>query len=1234
MKRRKWIRRLAYPGIALAVVAVVLAAAVPWIARRQLVAILQKQIGGPVQVDRVLFKPGNIEVRGLQLFDGATPPRRWLSVDQTTIDTTFWKLLSGEGAPKSLAIDGLLAQFRLDESIHLTTDFRPWAGGFEFPFSQIDIRNARVEICLADQRPFGLDHIDLTIRGPTEAIRAEGTILSSLGGTWDLSADINGRTLATTLNLASENLPVSTDVLAELPYVPTELLERIRATGDTSVRIALQKTRGTDLQYRLAAKSRSLNITLPKDKVALTDGLCDVVLEDGVLTLHDFQGAVLGGRLALSGGLSALGPVWEGKIEGELSDLALNKLPDAWNLPAEIVGIVSGNFALDASIADMKTVLHGRAKASLEQAEVLGAAVKVLEAEVDLRELTIANLKAPPTIDGTATMRAEMEQLNLPQLVAALPPELKQRVPPVTGQLGLKIDATVPLATVADRTSYKMTGHIHSPAISYEQITLRDVSIPVVYERGTLAVASVKATLGEHGVVEGNAKIPLFTDGEITADVRCEGIAVEDVAERLPEEIRSVEATVAGTLKVRAPVEQWRDPMAWQMDGNATSPQIRFDEQMASDLAGSFALRQGELHMSDLQAHWGDALLKASGSATIASPHAFQARFEVTELDLPRCIQAAEVDLPAEVRGTAAVQGNAKGQLVPLDWRLEGSGQLIESAIGPVELDSPTVAWSITPKQIEVANARVGLFSGEVQLSAQLPLDGQTPGRASGSFRDLNPTSVAALLPSQPLEPHGTASGEFELMGFEDPATMNGTVEFRGLGVEVEGVSIQQLGGTVEVAKGRVDGEINGRAFGGGLSFHGGVDLAAETPGVAGSLTLNAMDASKLVRLFNQPALRPLRAIMDVQMELTAGAPAFEPKGEGTVILRDVSWQGSRVTNEVRSRASLTGTSLKIQGVSMGLAGGTVSGEAALRLDQPGIGTFRVNLQRVRTERLFAPWDQLAEAAKVRLDTTVRGRFAPGRVSGQGEVRLSQGHVAGVPIRDVSSSVRGLIDPARGAGEVHLRLNRGDLAGGQVAGEMNVEFGRPVSVDGRVKFTNLELQPLAQAVPNISDRLTGRISGATTVQGRNLRSLSELSGTYRLSLSDSPVLQLPVLNALADRNGIASASQRFSQTEIEGRMNRGSIDIDQMTMSASGIHMFVEGTISKRGQLNLDVTADTSELVAVGMVVGLFRPIDLIRRRLIFLNMGGTAKRPIVTLDVDRQVQQEVLLFFLPFVIQ
>lgn len=1234
MKRRKWIRRLAYTSIILAVLAAVIAPAVPWIARRQLVAILEKQINGPVKVDRVSFRPKHVEVHGLQLFDGATPPRCWLSIDKATLDTTFWKAILGRETPKIATVDGMVGRFHLDKSIQLTTDFTPWADGFEFPFDQVDIRNARVEICLADQPPFGLDRIDMTIRGPTEALRVDGHIVGSLGGTWDVSAKVNTKTLETEFHVASDSLPVATDSLADLPYVPAELLEQVCVMGDTSVRVAIQNTPDAGLRYRFAVTSDSLSIALPIEDLTVTDGHYDLVVEDGVLTLRDFHGQIMGGRVALSGGLDLLGPVWQGKIEGELSDLSLSELPAEWNLPADIAGVVSGKVALEGNTTGSKAVLHGHARTALNQGKVFGGAVELLEADVEIRELAFDDWTKPPTIDGTATMRTEMEQLELSRCLAVLPVDLRQEIPRVSGRLGLKIGGTVPLADLSALASYEMAGQIRAAEVTCEQLTLRDVSVPLEYQGGTLSVASARAAFGEDGVLEGTVVVPAFAEGDITADLRCEGIEAREFERWIPDIIKPLEAMVAGSLEARVPIAQWDDPDAWRLDGSVGIPRVRVAEYVVSDVAGKMALRQGELQFDDCQAHWKDAVIRVAGRATLQAPFPYQGNFGVSDVDLLQVVETLKVDLPVSVTGKASVTGDLQGRLAPLDWQIEGEGRLVGSAVGPVELDSPSVDWRITPTQIEVSKARLGLFSGEIEMSAHLPLDGQTPGRASGTFRDLHPAPVIALMPSQPIQASGTASGEFELTGFEHPATMNGAIQFRGLQAEAKGASIQQLGGSVKVVQGQVDAEVEGKTFGGLLSLNGAANLADKPLSIAGRLSLDGLDASMLARVVNQPALNSLRAVVDAQMDLSATAPAFEPHGEGHVVVRDVAWEGTRITNEVRSRATLAGTSLKIQGISMGLAGGTVTGEAAMRLDQLGIGSFHVDVQRVRTERVLAPYDRLADLAKVRLDSTFHGRFAPGRVSATGHVRVSRGQVAGIPIREVSGPVRWTIDPSRLSGEASMRLTQGDLAGGHVAGDAKVEFGRSLSIDGRTTFASINLEPIAQAVPALSKGLTGRVSGRATVQARDMRSLRELSGSYDLVLSDSPVLQLPILNALADKHGIASASQHFSKTEVEGRITRGTVDINRMTMAAAGIHMFIEGTIGKRGQLDLDVSADTGQLMAAGMAVGLIRPIDLIRRRLIFLNMGGTVKRPIVMLDMERQIQQEVLLFFFPFVIQ
>ena len=153
------------------------------------------------------------------------------------------------------------------------------------------------------------------------------------------------------------------------------------------------------------------------------------------------------------------------------------------------------------------------------------------------------------------------------------------------------------------------------------------------------------------------------------------------------------------------------------------------------------------------------------------------------------------------------------------------------------------------------------------------------------------------------------------------------------------------------------------------------------------------------------------------------------------------------------------------------------------------------------------------------------------------------------------------------------------------------------------------------------------------MQGRDVRSLEDISGTYDLLVKDSQLLHLPVLSDLTNATGIGSTSKSFSNTEIKGRMTRGVIHVDRMTMVAASIHMFIEGKLTTRGRLDLEVTADTGQLLAVGVVTGIIRPWEWLRRRLIFLHVGGTIRSPVILPQTEKFVQQEVLLFFLPFVV-
>jgi AsmA-like protein len=1236
MKRRKWFRRIVYASAGLSLLLAVLAAVVPELARRHLEITLRDAIGGPVEIGRVGLSLRRIEVRGFRVLDAATPPHPWLSIDRAVFDLTLWQALRGRGTPKKISVDGLVARFELEESLSFADDFSLWKGGFAFPFELVDIRNARLEISLANQPTLIVDRIGMTARGPTESIRVEGSIGGSLGGEWQTSARINGLTLETNCTLSTENLRFTTDGLARLPLVPPNLNEIIRADGVTSARVAFSHSGGAGSHYRIEFSPRSPNVALPTEELALADAECDVTLEDGVLEIHDLRGRLAGGELTLSGRLDMNGPEWPGQIQGRATGLSLNELPDAWQLPAEIHGVATGILDLGMEVTRSAVLLQGTAQISLDQATVFDISTKPIRLDIDLQKLVFDDWKNPPTVEGDMNVRVEAERVDLPQILDHLATYSGEQPIPVTGQVDLTLDLDLPLETLSDLDTCQATGKLSSEMIRHRRMTLRDINTPLAYRNGVLSLADATAVLGDTGEINGSLTVPLFKPDRITAGLRCERIPLRELSNWLSEDGLSIDGEINGNLQAKVFMEGWQDLAAWQVEGTFNSPRLAAADILISEIVARIALSRGNLEFDGLQGTWADATIRGHGTIAAATPHAYRAELRIHDLDLARIAQSVETGWPDQLRGDAKINCVAQGTLEPFDWRCEGNADLASAMIGEIELEVPTCDWSATPSQLEVTSLRVQLFDGEIELSAQVPLGNRTPSQVAGSFRNLQVSPLAGLLPTMPIAFTGTTSGDLFLTGFEDPARIGGTVRFRGLGAKAGSVVVEEIGGTATLSRSRVDFDLTGETLGGRLGFRGevGRPSATDETALSGSLTIRGVDASRLAVALEQPSLRPLQAILDGDLELNAQGPSFQPSGQGRLLLRDVGWRGNRITREVRSRATLRENILNVQGISFGLAEGTALGEVALQLDRPGTGSFVIQLQRLRTDSLLASRRAIADEVKVRLDATMRGQFAPHAVNAVGEVRLSQGQIGGVPVRDVSGPVACVVDPVSGKGEVQVRLRRGELAGGRLSGDVKMQFGTRLGVDGRVKFTGIELRPLARAVPRLNDRLTGRVSGEANLKGRNLASLGELSGEYRLSLSDSPVLLLPVFNALADTHGIVPSSQQFSKTEIEGRLHRGVLGIDRMTMVASGVHMFVEGTITTRGQLNLDVTADTGELLAVSVAVGLLRPMDLVRRRLIFLNLGGTARRPIVTPDVDRFVQQEVLLFFFPFVIQ
>jgi hypothetical protein len=87
-----------------------------------------------------------------------------------------------------------------------------------------------------------------------------------------------------------------------------------------------------------------------------------------------------------------------------------------------------------------------------------------------------------------------------------------------------------------------------------------------------------------------------------------------------------------------------------------------------------------------------------------------------------------------------------------------------------------------------------------------------------------------------------------------------------------------------------------------------------------------------------------------------------------------------------------------------------------------------------------------------------------------------------------------------------------------------------------------------------------------------------------------------------------------------------------MQMEGPQARMWVDGQMSSNGKIDFNVTADPGQFSTVNVAFALVNPLELLRRRLIFLHLSGNLDSPIVQPRAAEQISQEIVLFFLPVI--
>ena len=190
---------------------------------------------------------------------------------------------------------------------------------------------------------------------------------------------------------------------------------------------------------------------------------------------------------------------------------------------------------------------------------------------------------------------------------------------------------------------------------------------------------------------------------------------------------------------------------------------------------------------------------------------------------------------------------------------------------------------------------------------------------------------------------------------------------------------------------------------------------------------------------------------------------------------------------------------------------------------------------------------------------------------------------------------------------------------------------------------NVDFEQLLGTYVGTSTIGKGNVTGRLTLGGRNISRANDLKGEYRIKLGGTDATAVPGLSASGALLGATSlAGVRFSDGESSGRITRGSVVIDHLTLASDRVAFQASGRIAIRDK-RMDIAAvlatgnfqGQSQLISqLGAKTALnYLPIGQINRlvsdRTVVFEMMGPMRDPVIRLLPAETLQANARRFLI-----
>jgi hypothetical protein len=351
-------------------------------ARARVMSQLVELNGGAVAFDRVV-----LGLRGLTIYDAQLFERNdgrqitWCSVHRIWMNISIWNGLMGKTSSERAILERPVVRLRLAEDGKLLSKFGNSKGGMAPPAEQITIRDATVQIEQARRPRFLVRRIDATVLDKAGELVIDGRIGDLLESEWVWKAAIDAKTLGAAGTMSSEHVAFSSAALATVPVIGVDVRQYgdFKASGSAKASLSWAPTEG--LRYDAAFAVKAVQASVGKIDIDTSISAGRLTAKNGLLTLSDLRGEVVGGEYTASGSFEL--PKADGSLRFRMAGLQASRLPRSWNLPREVEANLSGTGEVTIGWRDRVWNVRGNAQGEVDEVVAYGAKPEAIEFKIE-----------------------------------------------------------------------------------------------------------------------------------------------------------------------------------------------------------------------------------------------------------------------------------------------------------------------------------------------------------------------------------------------------------------------------------------------------------------------------------------------------------------------------------------------------------------------------------------------------------------------------------------------------------------------------------------------------------------------------------------------------------------------------------------------------------------------------------------------------------------------------------